>query len=296
MHTPPPSATNPAALVRAMAACTPPLIASSTVAVVGARAPTVRQIGTGTLLAVADARFVVTAAHVLVHAKEHGMTVGISGGLHGQLTALPGNWIVTSADWASNGDDAHDVALFRLSERELSLLGNAEFVRIGDVSFESDLSNKYFIVCGFPGMWSTRSEGDDEVMKSKLLQYGTYAFQGSSIGLSGYDPNRHFLLEATPAAMLDHDGSSTHFRTRSGHSASMPSDLSGISGCSVWEIGDFRTPVATWSKHLARIVGIETSVFPRAGAIKATRWNAVISVLHVAFPDLRRTIEMYAQQ
>lgn len=296
MQTQSPSAADATALVQAMASCVPDLIRAATVAVMGSRAPSVRQIGTGTLLAVADARFLVTAAHVLVHAKELGMTIGISGGVGGQLTALPGNWVVTSADRAHNVNDSHDVALFRLGKRELSRLGEVEFVRICDVSFERDLSSKYFLICGFPGMWSTSSAADHEVIKSRLLQYGTYAFQGGSASLVGYDPNRHFLLEATPAAILDDEGSPTHFRTRSGHQASIPSDLAGISGCSVWAIGDFRKPVWTWSKNSARIVGIETGVFTGAGAIKATRWSAVTSVLHGAFPDLRRAIEMYADQ
>lgn len=284
------------ALVRATSACTPALVAASTVAVVAGRAPLVRQIGTGTLLAVGDAHFVVTAAHVLVHAEERGMSVGISGSVRGQLTALPGTWMVTSAEKAGDGNDPHDVALFRLGERELSRLGEVKFVRIGDVSFERDLSNKYFVVSGFPGMWSTESAADDQVMQSKLLQYGTYAFQGSSSGLLGYDPDRHFLLEASPATLVDHEGEPMQLRWRSGHSARMPDDLAGISGCSVWAIGDFRNPVKAWSPDSARIVGIETSVFPRAGAIKATRWNAITTLLHGVFPDLRRIVEWYAEQ
>lgn len=79
-----------ATLVPKVASCTPALAAQSTVAIVGACAPNLRQIGSATLLAVADARFVVTAAHVLVQAEENGMTIGISGGKDGLLTALPG--------------------------------------------------------------------------------------------------------------------------------------------------------------------------------------------------------------
>jgi hypothetical protein len=284
-----------AALVRAMAACTPTLVAASTVAIVGGRSPVVRQIGTGTLLAIADARFVVTAAHVLVQVKELGMTVGISGGHAGNFTALPGDWIVTSADAGSNDNDAHDVALYKLNDRQVDRLDGVEFVRIGDVSFSDNLSSGYFVVCGFPGMWSTVSDSDDAVMKSKLLQYGTYPFMGSTTALNGYDPRRHFLLQGTSDSTLDHNGEPTAFRTRSGHSADMPRDLGGVSGCSVWMIGDFRTPVPNWSRQSARIVGIETGVFHERGALKATRWNAVASVLHSAFPELRPVIEMYAR-
>jgi hypothetical protein len=286
-----PSASEVAALVRALVARTPSRIAGATVAIVGSLSRNVRHLGTGTLLAVADAKFVVTAAHVLKMAKEQDLTVAISPALGGVFTAVTARpWALTSDSGAS---EHHDVALYRLDERELGRLGAVEFVRIADVCFERDLAAAYFVVCGFPGMWSTASNPDGH-MKSRLLQYGTYPFKGTTSGLGGFDPERHILLEGTPGDLLDHNGEPTRFQTRSGHPASMPGDLSGISGCSVWRIGDFRTPVSEWNINGAQIVGVQTGVFKSAGAIKATRWNSVTTLLHSACPDLRATINMYA--
>jgi hypothetical protein len=52
-------------------------------------------------------------------------------------------------------------------------------------------------------------------------------------------------------------------------------------------------PLARWNSQSARIVGLETGVFERAGAIKVTRWNAVLSILDAAYPDTRSAIELY---
>ena len=250
-----------------------------------------RHLGTGTLLAVADTKFVVTAAHVLLIAKEQDLTVAISPAFGGVFTAVTArNWLVTTA----SGDDHHDVAVYKLDDRELGRLGAVDFVRIADVCFDRDLSAAYFVVCGFPGMWSTTSHSAGSDMKSRLLQYGTYPFKGNVGGLGGFDPERHILLDGTPGDLLDHTGEPTRFQTRSGHPASMPGDLAGISGCSVWRIGDFRTPVPEWRVNDARIVGVQTGVFKSAGAIKVTRWNSVTTLLHKAYSDLRPAIEMYA--
>jgi hypothetical protein len=274
-----------------MVASTPSRVAAATVAIVGSLSRNVRHLGTGTLLAVADAKFVVTAAHVLRVAKEQGLTVAIVPALGGVFTAVTARpWLLTSDDGA---EDRHDVALYRLDEREVGRLGGSDFVRIADVCFEKDLAAAYFVICGFPGMWSTASNPDGD-MKGRLLQYGTYPFKGSTSGLGGFDPQKHILLEGTPGDLLDHNGEPTRFQTRSGHPASMPGDLSGVSGCSIWRIGDFRTPVSEWNINAAQIVAVQTGVFRSAGAIKATRWNSVTTLLHLACPDLRATIEMYA--
>ncbi len=282
-----------AALVRALVARTPPRVAAATVAIVGSNSGNVRHLGTGTLLAVADAKFVVTAAHVLLAAREQELTVAISPALGGVFTAVTArDWVVTAA---SGVNDPHDVALYQLDDRELGRLDAVEFVRIADVCFDKDISESYFIVCGFPAMWSTTSHSDNDEMKARLLQYGTYPFKGSVCGLAGFDPERHILLEGAPDDILDHKGNPIRFRTRSGHPASIPADLAGISGCSIWRIGDFSTPVSEWNINDAKIVGVQTGVFQSVSAIKATRWNSVTTLLYAAFPDLRASINMYAR-
>jgi len=281
-------------IVRAMSESVPELTVTSTVAIVGTKAPVTRQIGSGTLVAVADSRFVLTAAHVVREGARHDHTLGVSGGKQGNFTALGGTWMVSTGSHLDARGDKFDVALYQLSDEQVARLGGAEFVRIADASFVSDMSNGYFIVTGFPGMWSTVLDGAEDTMKSKLLQYGTWAFSGSTAALDDYDGAHHFLLPATSSEMLDTLGVPVTFRTRQGFAARMPADLRGVSGCSVWMIGDLTRPVTGWDRRASRIVGIETGVFPSRRAIKVTRWNAVTTLLYNAFPSLRPAIEMYA--
>ena len=252
-----------------------------------------KQIGSGTLIVVADQEFVLTAAHVVRDAA-NGQTLGISGFGGGPFISTAGQWIVSAPSQASSSEDPLDIALYPLTKDKVASLSRSEFVRIADVSFKSDLSNAYFILSGFPRIWSTTLDGGAEkTMQSRLLQYSTHSFAGESRALSGYDENRHFLLDATRTPLVDQNGDETSFRTRSGFPANMPGDLGGISGCSVWLVGDPYIPFVEWNAGSGRLVGVETGVYERRGAIKATRWNAVIMLIYSAFPSLRPVLEFY---
>ncbi|MCX7157360.1 MAG: hypothetical protein NTW45_13070 [Rhodocyclales bacterium] len=276
-----------------MSASIPDSIASSTIAIVGANGPLVRHFGSGTLLAVADRRFVVTAAHVIRKAHEAQATVGISGGSENYFIATAGNWILSCND---THEDRFDVAIYPLDPSQTESLGQCTFVRIGDVAFNTDLSRGFFVVSGFPSIWSTETLHARETMKLRLLLYSTYSYRGDSAALQGYDDRYHLLLEAKPEQLVDLTGAAMQFRTRSGHVAQMPQDLRGISGCSVWMIGDLTTSCQSWRADQARLVAVETGVFSGRAVIKATRWSAVTTLLHAAFSELRSTIKFYADQ
>ncbi|MDP1536906.1 MAG: hypothetical protein Q8L95_06985 [Burkholderiales bacterium] len=256
----------------------------------------VRHLGTDTLLAVAEHRFVVTAAHVVREALQRNATMGVSGATNGHFVAAAGRWFTSGGANEHSSLDQVDVAVYEFNSAQIARFESKDFVRISDVSFVRDLSTGFFVVTGFPGMWSTTLTSADETMKAKMLQYATYALQGSTAGLDGYNPERHFLLEASPAMLIDHTGALTSFRTRTGHPAQMPQDLRGVSGCSVWMVGDLTKPIETWSKEDSRLVGIETSIYPKRSAIKATRWNAATTLLYNAVPELRPVLELYARQ
>ncbi len=284
-----------AGLARIMSECVPPLVARSTVQVVASVNQHVRHLGTGTLLAVAEHRFVVTAAHVAHSETTNDATLAISGASDGRYVSLAGNWILTGErDFRSF--DEHDIAIYELAPDQARRFDDGAFVRVADAEFPKDLSHAYFVVSGFPAVWSTSLGPSDTTLLTKMLQYGTFAYQGSEVGLDGYNPNRHFLLACSPDLLLNSKGEQIAFRTRNGHSAQMPRDLAGISGCSVWMLGDLRVPLERWSQSQVRLVGIETSVYVRSQAIRATRWNGVTTLLHAGFPSVRPVLEMYAKQ
>lgn len=280
-------------LLLTLSSSIPEAVTGATVAIAGANGPVVRHFGSGTLLAVADQCFVVTAAHVVRKAHDDQATLGISGGLNGNFVATAGNWILSQG---GDQEDAFDIAIYPLQPSQVTRLDRCTFVRVADVSFDTDLSRGYFVVSGFPSIWSTDSVKTEEAVKLRLLQYSTYSYAGKAEGLQSYDTRYHLLLEARPEQMFDMSGAEMQFRTRSGHPAQMPQDLRGISGCGVWMIGDLATPCEAWRVEDARLVAVETGVFPTRGAIKATRWSAVTTLIYAAFPELRSTIEFYANQ
>lgn len=281
-------------VAKAIDSTVPPLVAASTVAVVCTQGQSVVQIGSGTLLAIADARFVITAAHVALTAKMMGGTLGIGAMKAGALMALTGDWMLSASDAGSEDGGKYDIGLYRLSSQEIERLSGCEFVRLSDIDFVSDLSNGYFVLCGFPSVWSINSDGPAKDLVLRPILYGAWTHSGSSSGLKDVDMEHHLLLQASPEILLDHEGHTATMRTRSNHWVGMPGGLRGISGCSVWMIGNITLPPEVWTLLPARIVGIETGVFEgKTPTIKATKWRAALSLLHRAFPDLRAAIEMH---
>ena len=283
-------------MIREMAKGVPEVVASSTVGIVGSREKVIRQIGTGTLLSVADHRFVVTAGHVIRKARDDELTVGVSGADDGHFLTATHPWWISGSINRPQTEDAHDIAVYEFSSEQLKRIAGASFVRIADVEFERDLSRGYFLVSGFPVMWSsTLTEINPEApMTTKLLQYGTWTLQGAVTGLDDYDPETHFLLETKPATLLNPEGKAAVFRTNSGHPADMPQDFQGVSGCSVWMIANLAKSPDTWKKSPARLVGVETGIYRKRSAIKVTRWNAVTTLLYNCRPSLRNVLALYA--
>jgi hypothetical protein len=286
-----------AKVAKAINASVPSIIPNSTVAVIcTTQGKSVVQIGSGTLLAIADARFLVTAAHVALAVKNIEGTPGIVALIANSHTALSGEWTLSASDAGTLQGDKYDIALYRLNDDEQRRLSGCDFVRISDVDFTSDLSNGYFVLCGFPNVWSVSSDTPSATMVLKPLLYGAWSYAGPSAGLKGFDTNHHLLLQASPEVMLDHVGRAASMRTRSGHWVGMPGGLRGISGCSVWMIGDVTRPASTWSRQRARIVGVETGVFEGADpTIKASKWRAVVSLIYAAFSDLREPINFHIE-
>jgi hypothetical protein len=266
----------------------------STVAIVVAHPPRVHLLGTGVLFQIADCPFVVTAGHVARLAHKYRKTVGI--GNTGHATLIPfvtGEW-TSSVPPEGSETDPHDLAVYPLPGDIVAKLTAKRFLRIGDVSFEDPGPRAVFTLFGYPGAWSKSSEHDDSGFV-KGLEFTTYAFDGDVSTLTEwYQPRLHLLLAAGPEYTTWPDGSPADFRDRLGQPLRFPVGLKGISGCSVWHIGDLSVPIEKWGAVPARVVGVETGAFQTSGVITATRWALVTTIIHKAFPDLRRSIELWS--
>jgi hypothetical protein len=265
---------------------------NSTVSVVVAHGGVVHHTGTASLYQIADHRFVVTARHVLQRANEADKTVGISGGSDDHFVALPGTWIRSEPPEGVTADP-YDLAVHRLSREAEDKLQEQRFLRLSDVGFDDPGPKAVFTIFGFPGIWSKSTGEHDEPMSVRPLELTTYAYDGDTHQLTDYEPRLHLLLAATPEYLTAPDGMPMQMRDRFGQEARFPIALKGVSGCSVWHIGNLGVPVERWGDEPARLAGVTSGVNHWLGTIKVTRWIAVNTLIYEAFPALRPVFDLH---
>ncbi len=255
----------------------------STVAVVIARGKTVAQFGTGILLRIADDYFLVTAGHVFRDAKNQAL--GLAAG-RGKIIRLTGESLSTD-------EDPFDVAVHKLSQDVVTKLDGCTFLTLNDIDTDPQPERAVFTLFGYPAVWSAPSGNDSQPFTIKPLEFTTYAYDRETSALTRYEPKYHLLLEAQPGEITTEDGGAATFKTNAGIPASFPGEVGGISGCSVWRIGNLDVPINEWGRERPRVVGVQTGVYGKKAAIKATRWIAVSTLIHGAFPHLRPAMSLW---
>jgi hypothetical protein len=265
----------------------------STVVLVAAKRPKAGQAATGVLFQVADARFVVTAGHVIRGAKGMHFALGLAATGSPSVVPLAGDWLVSDQGDNPPASDAYDVAALRLTNDVGDQLSAKQFLRTTDIQDDDPGPRAVYTLFGYPGLWSRQSSADAEDISSRPLEFTTYAHDGDVQGLQGYERRLHLLLSGDPEYITAIDGSNVEIRDRAGQLAAMPRALRGVSGCSVWHIGDLGVPIERWGERPAQVVGIETAIYPAAGVIKASRWTVVTTLIHSACPDLRPALRLW---
>lgn len=155
---------------------------NSTVALVAAHPPALHLLATATLFQLADARFVVTAAHAVRRASEAGKTLGVSGGFDGHFVSLPGQWMC-SGDGSDS--DPHDVAVFRMPDDLARRLANVSCLRLSDVTLDEPDPRGVYSLFGYPGVWAVPSTADGVPVTVKPLEVTTYAYDGERSTIHG---------------------------------------------------------------------------------------------------------------
>lgn len=263
----------------------------STVSIVVASQGAVFQLGTGILFQVADTYFVVTAAHVLEEPHRWGRTIGISGADR-NFIATGGTW-VASVPEAEGSPDPLDVAVYCLPEAARERLRGKRFLRASDVDFGSPPRMALYSLCGFPGAWSLPSRRPDEEVRLGPLEYVGSSYDQTPNGLVGFDPHYHILIDARSDYLTTPDGYETDFTGRTGESLPLKVALKGVSGAAVWCVGDLDIPVEQWGRTGPRVVAVQTGVYSESEVIRATKWAAVATLIHNAFPELRPSIALW---
>jgi hypothetical protein len=253
----------------------------------------VQHFGTGTLFCVADYYFLVTAAHVFKQANEYDLSLGIGGSEDEYFISLKGNSLVSSeGQYGSNGDPL-DVGIHHLASDAVTRLRKEKtFIHYDDIDVGKQSPTAVYTLFGFPGVWSSLSTSDKEKVKYKALQYTTYQYNRSTSLLSEYQERLHLLLDGQLDQSFDIDASPIQRANLVGNPTPITKDLGGISGCSVWRIGDFNIPADRWDLEKSKLVAVQTGAYYGPKAIKATRWIAVNTLIYHAFPELRPVMQL----
>ena len=240
------------------------------------------QFGTGTLLRVGDYYFVVTAGHVVRQASENNRAL-----------LIPTNqrpFIQLQGGYCS--DDGQDIGVIQLTPSNADQLHGKSFLQLLDVAFDDDLASGTFGIFGYPGRLAQPGTPNNSQMILQPFQYITYAFDGAVDALGNYDRKLHLLLKADAIAAEDSNGNAFAILDRQGSPLEFPSDLGGISGCSVWMLGSSDKSTSDLGKKYPKVVAVQTAVYPDSRIIKATRWICVSTLLWQAFPELRPVLQL----
>ena len=245
------------------------------------------QHGTGTLFAMGQERFVVTAGHVVRQASKHEARLYCSVP-NGTYFPLVRTWTCSTSGAGRLAHDPFDIAVYHLNEEDYQRLGTAHYVRTTDLTFNFDDEFAVYSLFGFPSVWS---QPESTNLTLKRLEFTGYGYDGNLATLELFRSDYHLAIRARLDETKDEFAQDVRFTTLAGIPVDFPVDLGGISGCPVWRIGDRRMPVSNWSSIIPKLVAVETGAYPK-GVIKATRWVAVTTLLRAAFPQLRPAFDL----
>jgi len=227
-------------------------------------------------------------------ANENNLSICIGGAQDGHFIGLKGESIVTSEGQYGSNEDLLDIGIHRLDQDAVSnLQKHKKFLHYDAIDFGNQSPTSIYTLFGFPEVWSTASTSDDEIVKYKALQYTTYQYDRNTSHLSEYQERFHILLDSQIDKSFDFDAILVQPAHLAGNPTSITNNLRGISGCSVWKIGDVTTPFDSWDLEKAKLVAVQIGFYNGSKAIKATRWVAVNTLILNAFPELKSVMKLY---
>ena len=217
----------------------------------------VRPLGTGSLIAVAEKRFLVTAAHVLQQA---------------QVDQLIAANLVTMVQFSVTGEvtanDGLDVAILDLLPFTAALFDGMRWLRVPDLHLGPVEQAEVCALAGYPAELQQRNG------PTRALGYITRPHPGNYADFS-CDPNVFLLLDYE---LNDNAPADAAY-------GPVPEYLQGISGSAVWHLGAAVQPEEAQPKACA----IQTGVFrrPEKLIVKTTRMIEVFRMIGRAYPELR---------
>jgi hypothetical protein len=230
------------------------------------------QLGTGVLLQVADAHFLVTAGHVADCLADPGITLSLGSPVDGERVIH-----LETIRWVSSGElgkanrerDAADVAVVALEPHVVARLpSRLRFTSLAEIDPRPGTGRAEFVLVGYPLAMGTRNASQKYIATPPLALGVTRRRAPTNVALP-FDRRANFALGYQPDRAFEADGTVT----------SVP-DLEGISGCGVWRYLRSDRDIARFDVDRVRLVGIETSYSREHGWIRCTRIAVVLRLIY----------------
>ena len=255
----------------------------STVPIVAEQDGILRQHGTGTLFRIAHRYFVVTAAHVLKDAHKYDVPLRI-------LEKEPGTKLMqVVGDFhcfkPNQGNDLYDLAVRELDQPMVDFLKGYQFVQLLDIDTKQTVEDDLYVVCGFPTKLASEARVGEPGFSLTRFFALTYPHGGSTDDLPNFDSQCHIVLDARRKFAAELIGTGP-----------MPDNLEGISGCSIWKTNLMTVGRDKWTPAHARIIAVQTQVYPKAQLIRGTMWKVAAKLFHDAFPELQPAMALSLPQ
>lgn len=219
--------------------------------------------GTGSLFEFDDKYFLVTASHLFDAVNEVKEWIGIPVAQKNSDIYTLNNCVLSRPDTAEEREK-YDIAILCLDNSVArKLKRNYNFLTYANV--DRMRSNEWFYVSGFPFTFSKLFAATNQVVGIPF-RFMSHHKSPSEEDLQWYDPAVHILVEY----------SDTYYESGINPiPIASPSNLDGISGCSIWNYED--DPKGIWApQNCLKVVGIQTRV-RRGSYIKGTKWGYVIN-------------------
>jgi len=248
---------------------------------------TMVQYGTGTLLRIGEAHFLITAAHLFdLNASEVGLYIS-------DYTPPKSNYVVPLGrirvvrgklpfDGGVFGDDPPilDVAVIPLGDDIIAQIPNRKWLNMGHIDTDGeDVAGRY-LLCGYPTELTATNVAEQVVTYRLPMVYSTEIYQGPISTFRTYDKRFHFLLCVPIDGAVPIAGSTRPRANR----------IQGISGCSVWRTVGSSSDRTNWTPAEAKVVGVQSSEYSDRKVAKCIRWSVVLSIIWLFFPEIRELI------
>lgn len=264
-----------------------PLVQRHVVPIVAYYSGELHQHATGTLVQFSNHFFVVTAAHAIEKYEDAKKAYPdfhffIDNGDGKDLVPLDGRYQATKTVRdlenprlvvGDERDDLWDIGLWELDRHVVDALTTKSFLNRTSISLTADLTTGAYLVAGCPCSWA-QANAETKSLRWRWLRYIAHSYPEKDT-LRNFDERFHVALCL-------------------GDDPQLPERLEGISGCAIWKLSD--VPVKEdWSVDKAKVVAVETSVYPDRAhkAIRGTKWQCVVPALAAMHPEIRESFKLW---